>query len=125
VNGQIFINIGAFITGAQGVSLRFTGYECVKWVQPTELRRPRNNGPGKKGARRRQHDPIAAIPKGQLFHSKTNVIIILFRLYKFLIVNLKMIELMIIDQNISRLLKENILECNIFKQEICSQKTRQ
>lgn len=35
VNGQAFINIGAFITGAQGVSLKFTGYECVKWVQAT------------------------------------------------------------------------------------------
>jgi hypothetical protein len=73
VNGQIYINIGAFITGAQGVSLRFTGYECVKWVQATQLKRTKKGGTNKKGTKRRVHDPIAAIPKGQLFHSKTNV----------------------------------------------------
>ncbi len=32
VNGNIFINVGTFITGAQGISLKFSGYECVKWV---------------------------------------------------------------------------------------------
>lgn len=32
VNGNVFVNVGAFITGAQGISMKFTGYECVKWV---------------------------------------------------------------------------------------------
>lgn len=26
VNGQVFINVGTMITGAQGISLKFTGY---------------------------------------------------------------------------------------------------
>lgn len=32
VNGNIFINVGAMIVGAHGLSLKFTGYECVKWL---------------------------------------------------------------------------------------------
>lgn len=32
VNGNIFANVGSLITGAQGISMKFTGYECVKWV---------------------------------------------------------------------------------------------
>ena len=79
VNGQIFINIGAVIIGAQGLSLKFTGYECVKWVEATELHRPANNHTKKGGKHVRRHDPIAAIPKGQLHHAKTNVHFIIFR----------------------------------------------
>ena len=26
VNGNVFVNVGAFITGAQGISMKFTGY---------------------------------------------------------------------------------------------------
>lgn len=33
VNGNIFVNVGAMIVGAQGLSLKFTGYECVKWSE--------------------------------------------------------------------------------------------
>lgn len=33
VNGNIFINVGAMIVGAHGLSLKFTGYECVKWLE--------------------------------------------------------------------------------------------
>lgn len=32
VNGNIFVNVGSMIVGAQGLSLKFTGYECVKWA---------------------------------------------------------------------------------------------
>jgi len=33
VNGNIFVNVQAMIVGAQGLSLKFTGYECVKWLE--------------------------------------------------------------------------------------------
>jgi hypothetical protein len=33
VNGCVYVNVGAMIVGAQGLSLKFTGYECVKWVE--------------------------------------------------------------------------------------------
>jgi len=33
VSGSIYVNVGAMIVGAQGLSLRFTGYECVKWAE--------------------------------------------------------------------------------------------
>jgi len=35
VNGSIFINVGALILGATGISMKFSGYECVKWVEAT------------------------------------------------------------------------------------------
>lgn len=33
VNGQVFVNVGALIVGATGLTLKFTGYECVKWLE--------------------------------------------------------------------------------------------
>lgn len=50
------------ITGAQGVSLRFSGYECVKWVNAEELHRPRPNPPNAPPGTPPPFDPIAAIP---------------------------------------------------------------
>ncbi len=32
VNGYIYINLGTFIGNATGIYLKFTGYECVKWL---------------------------------------------------------------------------------------------
>ena len=40
VNGKIFVNVGVIIQGAQGLSLKFTGYKCVKLAEAQELRRP-------------------------------------------------------------------------------------
>ena len=68
VNGQIYVNVGAIIMGAQGLTLKFTGYECVKWVQATELHRPTPRR-DKKGRLIHQHDPIAAIPPHLLVNS--------------------------------------------------------
>lgn len=67
VNGNVFINVGAMIVGAQGLSLKFTGYECVKWVEATELHRPRPQ-PHRPGhpPPPPQFDPIAAIPPNEL-----------------------------------------------------------
>lgn len=67
VNGNIFINVGAMIVGAQGLSLKFTGYECVKWQTARELFRPRPpvQRPGQPPPPP-PFDPIAAIPPGQL-----------------------------------------------------------
>ena len=73
VNGNVFINVGTFITGVQGVSLKFSGYECVKWLTATELHRPRHNPHAKKG-HRKPHDPIAAIPPNQLYKQNNEVI---------------------------------------------------
>ena len=53
------------IVGAQGVSLKFTGYECVKWLEKRELHRPAPPPPGHPP----RYDPIAAIPPGQLVHT--------------------------------------------------------
>ena len=69
VNGNIWINVGALIVGAQGISLKFTGYECVKWAEATQLHRPAQHR--RKGSRR-AYDPIAAIPPSQL--QKTDVL---------------------------------------------------
>ena len=33
VNGQIYINVGTFLGDASGIYLKFTGYECVKWLE--------------------------------------------------------------------------------------------
>jgi hypothetical protein len=33
VNGSVFVYVNSFITGAKGISMKFTGYECVKWVE--------------------------------------------------------------------------------------------
>ena len=51
------------IIGAQGLSLKFTGYECAKWAEARELHRPTQNG------KHRQYDPIAAIPPHELTRS--------------------------------------------------------
>ena len=61
------------IVGAQGLALKFTGYECVKWVEATELHRPNPH------ARRHPnspppYDPIAAIPPHQLVHTDVYVL---------------------------------------------------
>ena len=70
VNGNIFVNVGAMIVGAQGLSLKFTGYECVKWSEAVELHRPRpqHHRPGHPPPPP-QFDPIAAIPPHELFNS--------------------------------------------------------
>ena len=68
VNGKVFINVGTMIVGAQGLALKFTGYECVKWVEATELHRPRHN-PHRHPNQPPPYDPIAAIPPHQLVHS--------------------------------------------------------
>jgi hypothetical protein len=67
VNGNIFVNVGALIVGAQGLSLKFTGYECVKWLEARELHRPsqHNRQPGQPPP----FDPIAAIPPHLIFNS--------------------------------------------------------
>lgn len=55
VNGNIYANVGAFITGVQGISMKFTGYECVKWVEAQRLYRPmKHNDPN----RPQPYDPI-------------------------------------------------------------------
>lgn len=53
VNGTVMINVGSMIVGSQGLALKFTGYECVKWLQATRMHRQRQrpNGPP-------VHDPI-------------------------------------------------------------------
>jgi len=63
VNGNIFVNVSAMIVGAQGLSLKFTGYECVKWLEATEMHRPqpRHHRPGHPPPPP-QFDPIAAVP---------------------------------------------------------------
>jgi hypothetical protein len=33
VNGHVWVSVPGLIQGASGISLRFTGYECVKWVE--------------------------------------------------------------------------------------------
>lgn len=35
VNGQIYINVFSNLPMANGISLKFTGYECVKWLTAT------------------------------------------------------------------------------------------
>jgi uncharacterized protein YfaS (alpha-2-macroglobulin family) len=32
VNGQVFVNVLTMLPQAKGVSLKFSGYECVKWL---------------------------------------------------------------------------------------------
>ena len=73
VNGNIFINVGTFITGAQGISLKFSGYECVKWVTAQQLHRPRPNPPNAPPGTPPPYDPIAAIPPNELFNHPTDV----------------------------------------------------
>lgn len=70
VNGSVFVNVSAMIVGAQGLTLKFTGYECVKWVEATELHRPRpvQQRPGQP-PRPPPFDPIAAIPPHLLVNS--------------------------------------------------------
>ena len=46
VNGNVWVNVGAVIQGATGLSLKFTGYECVKWLESRELHRPGPAQPG-------------------------------------------------------------------------------
>lgn len=96
VNGNIFINVGALIVGAQGISLKFTGYECVKWAESTELHRPAPRTHHGKGPHRKPYDPIAAIPPSQL--QKSDVNLCLFRILAFLIVRAKATEIMTIDR---------------------------
>lgn len=79
VNGNVFINVGAIITGAQGVSLKFTGYECVKWVDAQELRRPQPNPHARPGDPP-PYDPIAAIPPSELHQHPSDVCPALFRI---------------------------------------------
>lgn len=76
VNGQIFINVGTIITGAQGVSLKFTGYECVKWVDAQELHRPRPNPPNTPPGTPPPYDPIAAIPPNELHQAQSDSIVV-------------------------------------------------
>lgn len=72
VNGYIYVNIHTPFPQATGISMKFTGYECVKWLTAQELHRPRPN-PHRKPNQPPPHDPIAAIPPHELHHSNTNV----------------------------------------------------
>ena len=72
VNGYIYINLHANVPSATGVSLKFTGYECVKWLTARELHRPRPNPNRPKNAPP-PYDPIAAIPPKELFKQNTDV----------------------------------------------------
>lgn len=65
VNGNILVNVVQFLP-ATGISLKFTGYECVKWNSSYEIVRPRpvQGQPP-------PPDPIAAIPP-HLIYNKDN-----------------------------------------------------
>ena len=75
VNGNIFVNVGAMIVGAQGLSLKFTGYQCVKWAEAKELHRPapRHHRPDRPPPPP-AFDPIAAIPPHELVHTDVFVL---------------------------------------------------
>lgn len=78
VNGSIFINVGAMIVGATGLALKFTGYECVKWLEAKELHRPRPrpHQPGQPPPPP-PFDPIAAIPPHELVETDVPMMIFL------------------------------------------------
>lgn len=65
VNGNILVNVVQPLP-ATGISLKFTGYECVKWNSSYEIVRPRpvQGQPP-------PPDPIAAIPP-HLIYNKDN-----------------------------------------------------
>lgn len=73
INGFIYVNVHTNIPSAQGLSLKFTGYECVKWLNARELHRPRPNPNRPKNAPP-PYDPIAAIPPKELFTQNTDVL---------------------------------------------------
>lgn len=73
VNGYIYINAFQGFPNATGISMKFTGYECVKWLKAQQLHRPRKTK--RRPNQPPPHDPIAAIPKKQLYIAKTNVFI--------------------------------------------------
>lgn len=37
VSGEVLMAVPASIAGCQGVSLRLTAYECLKWVSPRRI----------------------------------------------------------------------------------------
>lgn len=63
VNGSILVNVINPIQST-GISLTFTGYECVKWNASREIVRPRPVQ-----GRPPPPDPIAAIPPHLIFNS--------------------------------------------------------
>ena len=63
VNGNILVNVMQPIA-ATGISLKFTGYECVKWNTSREIVRP----PHVQG-QPPPPDPIAAIPPHLIYNS--------------------------------------------------------
>lgn len=40
VNGHVLLHVTAKIKGPQGISLAFTGYEIVKWIEQSEIHPP-------------------------------------------------------------------------------------
>jgi hypothetical protein len=63
VNGSILVNVVAFIPST-GISLKFTGYECVKWNTSREIIRPTHVQ-----GQPPPPDPIAAIPPHLIYNS--------------------------------------------------------
>lgn len=61
------------IGGATGISLKFTGYECVKWVDATELHRPQPN-PNRDPKLPPPRDPIAEIPPNQIYRTDVKIL---------------------------------------------------
>lgn len=101
------------IVGASGLALKFTGYECVKWVEATELHRPsqRHRQPGQPPP----YDPIAAIPPNQIAH--TDVFLILSRIWISLIVSQKATMTLISDLSTSEHPPIGTSECSILRRE--------
>lgn len=120
VSGNVFVNVGAMIMGAQGISLKFSGYECVKWVESQELHRPAPNPPPQPGQPPRPppYDPIAAIPPHQLVNS--DVLRVEDRIWEYLTASLNKIKTLIFVLSSSVLHRIGITEWHITKQGICS-----
>ena len=108
------------IVGAQGLSLKFTGYECVKWLESTELHRPRPpvHRPGHPPPPP-PFDPIAAIPPGQLFNS--DVTIFSIREWRSQIASHKAIRMLTLDLNSLEHQQIVTIKWDTMRLGICSQ----
>ncbi len=108
------------IQGASGISLRFSGYECVKWVEVKELHRPTpHNDPN----RPQPIDPIALIPKDKIFHSDVSFKIKNRHQSKYQIQSPKTIKNTITDLPTLETQMIDIFNVPTMKLETCSQKT--
>ena len=75
VTGHLLVNVIQPLE-ATGISLKFSGYECVKWCTSEELIRPTQIE-----GQPPQPDPIAQIPPHLIVN--TNVNDVLFRIWKY------------------------------------------